>query len=127
MRRSCSIARAQVSRVYVHSGFYSKGGGGGFCSSCFHIWGGGGGGGRGGGINRADTLYIPPQLSCMIYMYVHIAASLLPIFNVIFLFLFFFFISSDSIVFARLNKESQPLMKTTLKHLAVSSVKRTSS
>ena len=64
------------------------------------------GGGGGGGINRADTLYIPPQLSCMIYMYVHMAASLLPIFNVIFLFLFFF-ISSDSIVFARLNKEGE--------------------
>ncbi len=32
----------------------------------------------------------------------------------------FLFDFSDTIVFARLNQESQPLMKTTLAHLAVS-------
>ena len=32
----------------------------------------------------------------------------------------FLFVCSDTIVFARLNKESQPLAKTTLAHLAVS-------
>lgn len=35
---------------------------------------------------------------------------------------FLFIIYLDTIVFARLNRESQPLMKTTLAHLAVSAI-----